>query len=201
MSIFQLIKVCVSLVLLAGNAVTLAQNLATENLLKGKQVTKDALINALGGDSANGQPGDSNGSTGVGSVPAVKTRGLRLSTPPEQASKAHKASLLITFAVDSAKLTKESMGLLDTMADAMQSKSLAGSSYLIEGHADPRGDENYNMSLSHQRAESVATYLVERHGIPKASLAAKGKGSSELLNAQQLDSPENRRVTFVNLKQ
>jgi outer membrane protein OmpA-like peptidoglycan-associated protein len=182
----RLIKACaVAQVLVASSIVSQAQNSDTETLLTGNQVTREALINALRVDP----------------TPEVKTRGLRLYAPSTPTDKPHKASLLITFAVDSAKLTKESMGLLDTMADAMLSNALAGSSYLIEGHADPRGDEGHNLTLSQQRAESVADYLVDRHGIARSSLYAKGKGSSNLLNTLQTDAPENRRVTFLNLKQ
>jgi outer membrane protein OmpA-like peptidoglycan-associated protein len=201
MSKSQWLKTCVNgLVLWSACTLCLAQSAATETLLTGNQVTKDALINALKVDPLADQAVDSDAARDASDTPGRKTRGLKLALAPANVAKPHKASLLITFAVDSAKLTRESHGMLDLMADAMQSEALAGATFSIEGHADPRGDETHNLYLSQQRAESVMAYLVERRGIAKERLQAKGKGSSELLNVQKQDAPENRRVTFVNVK-
>jgi outer membrane protein OmpA-like peptidoglycan-associated protein len=185
------------LVLLAGCSLCLAQSTDSETVLTGDQVTKDALINALKVDAVSESAGDPDAARNVSTR---KTRGLKFVAPSPTLAPQHKASLLITFAVDSAKLTRESQGMLDMMADAMQSEALAGSTFAIEGHADPRGDEARNLQLSQQRAESVMAYLVEHRGIAKEKLRAKGKGSSELLNTQQPNAPENRRVTFINVK-
>lgn len=185
-----------ALLVLAACSLAWAQSGSADKVLKGRQVTRDALIEALKLD-APGADGE-----GADPMPEVKTRGFKLATAPAPAPTApsRKASLLITFAVDSARLTRESMGLLDTMADAMQSQALAGARFAIEGHADPRGDEAHNLALSQQRAEAVLAYLVEQRGIARSGLSALGKGSSELLNPRQPDAPENRRVTFVSMK-
>lgn len=186
------------LLVLAGWAQAHAQGEAADKLLKGRQVTRDALINALKLEPAGGLGPDADGDDAAAQG---QSRGFKLATAPAQpAATARKASLLITFAVDSAKLTRESMAMLDTMAEAMQSKALAGASFAIEGHADPRGDEAHNLALSQQRAQAVMDYLVEQRGIARDSLSAQGKGASQLLNPRQPEAPENRRVTFVSTK-
>ena len=48
----------------------------------------------------------------------------------------------------------------------------------IASHTDSRSDDNYNMSLSQRRAESVVNYLVSK-GIKRSRLAAKGFGGKQ----------------------
>lgn len=164
---------------------------AQETVLKGSQVTESALIDALAID----QPDSPDG----------KTRGFRPVTKPGDKPAAPKpnagrASLLITFPTNSADLTSETMATLDVLARALQSDTLVGFTFKVEGHADSRGDPARNLLLSQQRAESVANYLVTKHSILSERLNALGKGSSEPLNKERADAPENRRVTIVTVK-
>lgn len=48
---------------------------------------------------------------------------------------------------------------------------------LIDGYADPRGDEAFNLALSEKRAQSVATYL-EEQGIDRARMVIRSLGES-----------------------
>lgn len=157
-----------------------------EKVLKGKDVTESALIDAL----------QIEGPTGSGA-----TRGFKPAQPgaaPPKPAGPGKANLLVTFGTDSAELTTEAQGVLDTLARAMQSDALAGLSFRVEGHADARGDAERNLKLSQSRAESVARYLTAKHGILAERLVPQGKGSSEPLNKARVDAPENRRVTIVS---
>jgi len=181
-----------SLLLMLG--LTLSPLGHAQNLLKGSQVTEAALIDALVVDApADGTSGE------------AKTRGFRPAVPggaaPAQANpNAGKASLLITFATNSAELGAETKGLLDTLARALQSDKLAGFSFKVEGHADARGDAELNQRLSQQRAEAVAAYIVSNHGLLPERLLPQGKGATEPLNKNRIDAPENRRVTIVTVK-
>jgi outer membrane protein OmpA-like peptidoglycan-associated protein len=83
------------------------------------------------------------------------------------------------------------------VAKALQSDKLAGFSFSVEGHADPRGSAELNQRLSEARAQSVVAQLVSAHGIDNGRLSPVGKGSTELLNPERPDAPENRRVTIV----
>ena len=70
----------------------------------------------------------------------------------------------------------------DVLAGAMKSEKLISSRFTIEGHADPRGSDDFNLKLSLARAESVRGYLVESHGVAAERVNAVGKGSSALMN-------------------
>nr|WP_316643688.1 OmpA family protein [uncultured Roseateles sp.] len=165
-----------------------------QNVLKGAQVTEAALIDALVIDApAGATTGD------------AKTRGFRPAVPggaPAQPANpnAGKASLLITFATNSAELDAGTKELLDTLARALQSDKLVGFSFRVEGHADARGDAEANQKLSQQRAEAVAAYIVSNHGLLPERLLPQGKGASEPMNKTRIDAPENRRVTIVTVK-
>ena len=156
-------------------------------VLKMNQVTEQALVDALAIDEPAAEE-------------VARTRSIRptaRNTAPSPRAAAGKSSLLITFKTNSADLTAESKHALATVAKALQSDKLAGFSFSIEGHADPRGGAELNQRLSEARALSVVEHLVAAHGIASDRLAPIGKGSSELLNAERPEAAENRRVTIV----
>lgn len=160
-------------------------------VLKMNQVTEAALVDALAIDEPVAADG-------------AKTRSIRPTArnnaAPARAA-AGKSSLLITFATNSADLTAESKQALATVAKALQSDKLAGFAFSIEGHADPRGNAELNQRLSEARAQSVVAHLVSSHGILSERLVPVGKGSTEPLNAERPEAPENRRVTIVTKRQ
>lgn len=166
---------------------------AQNEVLKGAQVTESALIEALAIEGPEAASGATRGFR-----PAVRPAGADGKAAPPAA--AGKASLLITFATDSSELTGDSQNLLDKLARALQSDTLAGFSFRVEGHSDARGDPAHNLALSQRRAEAVAAYLEKAHGILPERLNAVGKGSSEPLNTMRIDAPENRRVTIVTMR-
>jgi outer membrane protein OmpA-like peptidoglycan-associated protein len=161
-------------------AVVAGAALAQSKPLREDQITESAVAEALG--------------VGADRASGVRTRGFRAAAP---ASGKREAPLLITFVSDSADLMPAAKRALDTVARVLRSDKLAQSSFRVEGHADPSGDDAHNQVLSQQRAESVVGYLVTEHGIDPARLQAVGKGSTELLNKTDKTAPENRRVTIV----
>jgi outer membrane protein OmpA-like peptidoglycan-associated protein len=116
-------------------------------------------------------------------------------------TRAMRQPLLITFETDSSQLTPQSRATLDKVGQALKGDSLAKLDFTVEGHADPRGGDKVNQPLSLARANSVRGYLVQERQIDPQRLSSVGKGSSELLNTDNVTAPENRRVTIVtNLK-
>jgi outer membrane protein OmpA-like peptidoglycan-associated protein len=170
-----------------------AQTTATKApVLNSSQVTEDALVDALAIDTP--APDEAAGVT-RGFKPSVRPAGSTFK--PSKPAGPGKANLLITFATGSAELTPETIKVLETVAKALQSDKLAGFAFRIEGHADPRGTEEYNLKLSQDRAQSVVNYLTSKMGVLPERLTAVGKGSAELLNPDKPDAVENRRVTIV----
>lgn len=104
----------------------------------------------------------------------------------------------ITFEVGSDRLTPYAKRVLDIFGTAIQSPQLANAQFVIEGHTDGTGSDQYNLDLSKRRAESVIRYLVHTSGIDPTRLAAKGKGRRELVNQDDPASSENRRVVWLS---
>lgn len=164
--------------------VHLASHAQGDPLFRGKDVDESKLIEALTPQAS------------------IRTRSIHVSPSSDRAApvkKAAAASMLITFETNSAELKPQSRKLLDTLGRALASDKLAKFSFAIEGHADPRGGEQFNQELSQRRAEAVASYLGEHHQIDASRLRPIGKGQSEPLNLSQPEAPENRRVTVKTL--
>ena len=66
----------------------------------------------------------------------------------------------------------------------------------IEGHADARGTEEYNLRLSEERAASTRTLLV-RFGVEDPRLLVVGHGKSRLKVPTPSAEARNRRVEFI----
>lgn len=72
----------------------------------------------------------------------------------------------IRFEFDSTTLSQEARQELSEVAAWM---TRSKGTLTIEGHADERGTDEYNLALGQQRAETIASYL-ERLGIARARL-------------------------------
>jgi outer membrane protein OmpA-like peptidoglycan-associated protein len=68
----------------------------------------------------------------------------------------------------------------------------------IEGHTDSTGSDEFNQTLSEQRADAVRTYLIDQ-GLPETSLTARGFGKSMPVadNGTAAGRQQNRRVEIV----
>ena len=101
----------------------------------------------------------------------------------------------IKFHTSSAVLTKESKALLDKVAKIIQEHPEYH--YIVQGHTDSRGNEEFNLKLSQNRAKSVADYLVSR-GVDASLLSYEGYGSTQPIasNNTQEGRRKNRRVVF-----
>ncbi len=180
-------RVLPALTLMLAMGLAHADDPAPTTVLKGNAVTESNLVDALTPEDA-----------------PVVTRSLRVQRdnpvkPGAVADKPRKASasLLITFETNSAELLPQAKKQLDVVAAALRNDKMAEYSFNVEGHADPRGTHDGNLTLSQQRAESVRSYLVTQHSIDPKRLKAVGKGDAELLNKANPNAIENRRVTIV----
>ena len=125
-----------------------------------------------------------------------KTRGICIGTAEECAPKPKREprglDMLVTFELNSAELTDEARENLAVFAEALNDERLATARFVVEGHTDARGSEDYNDTLSQERAASVKAYLTGL-GVSDARLTAIGLGETQPRTADALDD-ENRRV-------
>ncbi len=108
--------------------------------------------------------------------------------------------LPIFYELASARLTPASKRVIDErLLPILNDKPV---SIEILSHTDSRGNDDYNMSLSQQRANSVVNYLVSK-GVSRSRLSAKGFGESRLVNrcsngvaCSENEHQRNRRTEF-----
>ncbi len=108
-------------------------------------------------------------------------------------------NLYINFEFNSAELKQDALITLDRLAAALKDDKLAHLDFLIGGHTDAVGSDQYNDRLSEQRAASVKQYLVAHSGIEAHRLLDKGFGESRLLDPEQPLDGVNRRVQIITL--
>ncbi|MBC9795185.1 OmpA family protein [Sinomicrobium weinanense] len=108
--------------------------------------------------------------------------------------------LPIFYEYNSARLTPDSKTIIDErLLPILREKNV---SIELMSHTDSRGNDDYNMALSQQRAESVVNYLVSK-GISRSRLLAKGYGETRLVNrcsngveCSEAEHQRNRRTEF-----
>ncbi len=99
----------------------------------------------------------------------------------------------LLFDVDSDQLRAETKEGLSEMAATLQ--EYGDTNILIEGHTDATGSDDYNQSLSVERAASVASYL-QTIGVSSSRLITEGYGEEQPIsdNDTEAGRQQNRRV-------
>ena len=99
----------------------------------------------------------------------------------------------IQFEFNSSVLRTSAYSVLDGLASSLKANSSAV--VQLDGHASAEGTEEYNMTLSRDRANSVKTYLVNA-GIASNRIATTAYGESRPVasNATEAGRSQNRRV-------
>ena len=102
----------------------------------------------------------------------------------------------VNFHLNSAKLTEEAKSILQQVATTHKTDH-SDVHLIVSGHTDSTGTDDYNMSLSKRRAESVVAFLVGQ-GCDATKLTAVGYGESKPIaeNTTREGRAQNRRVTL-----
>ena len=90
---------------------------------------------------------------------------------------------IIYFDFDNFSLSKVSLNTLKIFLDKNMEEL---SKYIIFGHADTKGSDDYNLRLSLKRAEAVRQILLNE-GIPYKNISIIGKGEKDLA----IDTPDD----------
>jgi len=138
----------------------------------------------------------------VGQVRDRKTRSLSLNEREqiaEIASAKPKIDLEIRFDYNSAEISKTSLPAVQELGKALSNPDLKGSTFVVAGHTDAIGTEEYNQGLSERRADSIKRYLTDKYGIASADLVTVGYGKSKPKDPSAPTDAINRRVQVVNM--
>ncbi len=105
----------------------------------------------------------------------------------------------VNFSYNSAAILPEAMPVLIKLGQALSDSRLVDGVFMIAGHADAKGSDAYNLSLSQRRARSVKQFLESNFNVDPGKLIAIGYGEEQLKNRYNPEAAENRRVQIVNL--
>lgn len=147
----------------------------------------DSIIESLKADAP---------AEGPGQTRALRPGAASMSTAPAPAPakpKPASINMQINFEYNSAEIAGSSERTMATLAKALSSPKLEGRKFTVIGHTDASGSATYNKALSDRRAAAVRNYLTE-NGVASSRLKAMGKGESQLLNNDDPNAAENRRV-------
>jgi len=103
----------------------------------------------------------------------------------------------LTFDSGASNIRPEAFNLLAKVEKAID--VFPRSELIIEGHTDSHGGDDFNQSLSQQRAESVQQYMINAMRIPTYRLIATGYGETRPIASNETVSgrTRNRRIDIV----
>ncbi len=107
----------------------------------------------------------------------------------------------IFFPFDRAILSAEAKADLDNNSRWLQREENRHLRFVLEGHCDERGSEEYNLALGDLRAQVVRGYLLER-GVEPSRITAISLGEERPFDSRRTEEAWtlNRRVQFVLVK-
>jgi peptidoglycan-associated lipoprotein len=102
----------------------------------------------------------------------------------------------VFFSLDSTDLSAEARGLLQKNVEWM--KKWTTTKAMVEGHADSRGTNEYNLALGERRADAVRDYLVSL-GLAADRLTIVSKGEEQPFCKEETEAcwQQNRRGHFI----
>jgi peptidoglycan-associated lipoprotein len=100
------------------------------------------------------------------------------------------------FAFDSAKVRSGDQPVLNKLVQCFTTGKLSGRTMSLAGHADARGEAEYNMVLGGKRADNVKSYLVNQ-GLGEGQAETTSRGEMDAMGADEVSWAEDRRVDVI----
>jgi peptidoglycan-associated lipoprotein len=100
------------------------------------------------------------------------------------------------FAYDSANIRAEDKAVLTKLATCFTTGPLKGREMRLVGHADNRGEEDYNMLLGQRRADNVKGAVVSA-GMTAAKALTTSRGELDATGSDESSWAKDRRVDIV----
>jgi peptidoglycan-associated lipoprotein len=102
------------------------------------------------------------------------------------------------FAYDSANVKPEYKAVLNKLATCFSTGALKGKTMYLVGHADKRGDDNYNLALGGQRADNIKK-VIAAEGLAADKIETTSRGEMDSMGEDEAGWAKDRRVD-VKLK-
>jgi peptidoglycan-associated lipoprotein len=103
---------------------------------------------------------------------------------------------LAHFAFDSARIQPAAASSLDALSRCFARGKLAGRSMRLIGHADARGEVEYNFGLGQRRAGSVSAY-VSTHGVSPGHVTTSSRGELDAVGTDEEGWARDRKVDVL----
>ncbi len=100
------------------------------------------------------------------------------------------------FSFDSARVRRGDQPVLNKLVTCFTTGKLGGRTMRLVGHADPRGEAEYNMVLGGERADNVRTYLVSQ-GLGRGQAETTSRGEMDATGSDEPSYAEDRRVDVI----
>ena len=100
------------------------------------------------------------------------------------------------FAYDSANVREQDKAVLQKLATCFTTGPLKGREMRLVGHADNRGEEDYNMVLGQNRADNVKNAIVSA-GMTAAKALTTSRGELDATGSDEASWQKDRRVDIV----
>ena len=100
------------------------------------------------------------------------------------------------FAYDSARVQKGDQPVLNKLVQCFTTGKLSGRTMRLVGHADPRGEAEYNMVLGGKRADNVKGYLTAQ-GLSNGQAETTSRGELDSTGTDEPSWSEDRRVDVI----
>ena len=164
-----------------------------------------ALAAALGCSSAPPRPADTAGGATKTTADAKPAGTARQDTVTPTSGSLHIDDRIMKacgdvptahFAFDSAKIQLDAAAALDAIARCFVSGPLKGHGMKLIGHADPRGEHEYNFALGQKRAGSVGTYLSGK-GLDASKVQSSSKGDTDATGTDEAGWARDRKVDVL----
>lgn len=163
------------------------------NIGKGKNAALGAVLGGIVGGVAGGV---------IGNKMDKQAKDIKEALPGAQVERVNEGIKItlsentVNFDFNSAVLTSVSKANLDKLAAVMT--QYPDTNINVYGHTDSKGSDEYNLTLSEKRANSVIDYMVSK-GVARARLNAMGMGEKDPIASNDTDAgrAKNRRVEFA----
>lgn len=100
------------------------------------------------------------------------------------------------FAYNSASVRESDKASLKKIADCFMTGPLKGRTLLIVGHADPRGEPEYNLVLGGRRADNVGQAL-SGAGLAEGQITTSSRGEMDATGSDEASWAKDRRVDLL----
>lgn len=100
------------------------------------------------------------------------------------------------FAYDSANVRPQDKAVMRKLSDCFSTGPLKGRELRLVGHADPRGEEEYNMVLGGRRSDNVKS-AIAAEGLSPSRIATTSRGELDATGSDEAGWSKDRRVDVV----